>query len=137
MNEMIELHDSKLVAVSWADGVAVVMLSPAIVHRSEGRPGVDAGTVWWQAAMFTFRTPLISAHGELPVPVRSGSLHIGDEEHNNMIPATGVFTAAIKLNLDLTDRDHLIVTADQLLISLTGDAHQEGKFEPASKSSHQ
>ena len=133
MNEMIELHDSKLVAVSWADGVVVVMLSPACVHRSEGRPGVDAGTVWRQSAMFTMTDAVVSAHGVLPVTVRGGSLQIGTEEHQNIIPAAGVFSASVKLKLDLNDRDHLMVTAGQLLITLTGEAEYLEKFEPAGR----
>ena len=131
MNEMIDLRDSKLVAVSWADGVAVVMLGPAFIHRSEGRPGVDAGTVWRQSAMFTLTNALVSAHALLPESVRSGSLRIGAELRENIIPAAGVFSAAVELRLDLNDKDHLNVTGDQIMITLTGEPELVENFPGA------
>lgn len=130
MNEMIELHDSELVAISWADGVAIILLRPVHLHRSEGRPGIDAGTVWLQEAMFTVTDATISAHGKLPATVRDGSLRIGTEVRENLIPAAGVFIANIELKLVLDGSDHFTVKCEQLMVTLTGEAAQLEKFEP-------
>lgn len=131
MNEMIELHDSQLVAFSWADGVAIILLRPVHVHRSEGRPGVDAGTVWLQEAMFTVTNAAVSALGKLPARVLDGSMRVGIEMRKNLIPSAGVFVADIELKLSLQGADHLTVRCDQLMVTLTGQAEFAENFEPA------
>src|SRR5690349_21079959 len=45
----IEWHDSELVAVTGQPAALVLDLR-AVVHRSPGEPGADAGTVWVQPA---------------------------------------------------------------------------------------
>jgi hypothetical protein len=130
MNEMIDLRDSKVLALSWADGAAIILFRPVHVHRSEGRPGVDAGTVWLQEVMLTVTDALISAHGKLPAIVNDGSLSIGAEVHKNLIPAAGVFAGEITLELTLNGTEHLKLKCDQLMITLTGEAEYLEKFEP-------
>src|ERR1039458_6000080 len=99
MNEMIELHDSEVLAFSGADGAAIILLRPAYLHRLEWRPGLDAGTVWMQEVMLTVTNALVSAQGKLPAALKDGSLRIGTEVHQNLIPAAGVFAADIMLEL--------------------------------------
>lgn len=131
MNEMIELHDSGLFALSWADGVAIILLRPVYVHRSEGRPGIDAGTVWLQEAMFTVTNVTISAQGALPSTIETGSLTVGAEVRENAIPAAGVLVGKIKLDLRLMNgTDYFTVDCDQLMITLTGEAKFLENFDP-------
>src|ERR1700677_5251750 len=130
MNELIELHDSQLLALSCADGAAIILLRPVRLHRSEGSPGRDAGTVWQQELMLTVTNALVSVHGRLPAAIGSGSLRIGTETHQNFIPAAGVFADEIRLGLTLNGTDHLKVNCDQLMITLTGEAASPEKFEP-------
>lgn len=131
MNEMLELHDSEIVAFSWADGVAIILLRPVHVHRSEGSPGVDAGTVWLQEAMFTVTNASVSAQGRLPAKVQDGTLRVGTEVRRNIIPSAGVFVGDIELELALKGADRLKVKCDQLMITLTGQAEQLEEFQPA------
>ncbi len=131
MNEMIELHDSALFAISWADGVAIILLRPVHVHRSEGRPGIDAGTVWLQEAMFTVTNVTINAHGSLPATIMGGSLAVGAEVRENLIPAAGVLVGKIKLELKLDNARYFTVDCEQLMITLTGEAKFLENFEPA------
>jgi len=131
MNQVIELHDSSIVAVSWADGVAIVMLCPVFVHRSEGRPGVQPGTVCQRTAMFTITNATVSAKGRLPAAVRAASLRIGTIDYLDVLPEEGMYADDIKLALDLSETEHLIVTGDQLLVNLTGEPSHLENFPAA------
>ena len=53
MNEAIELHDSDLAAVKVAGDAVILCFHPAYIHRSAGKPGIDAGTGWTQDATIT------------------------------------------------------------------------------------
>jgi hypothetical protein len=44
-NRAIEIHDSILASVSIAQGRAELTFSSVYIHQSEGKPGIDAGTV--------------------------------------------------------------------------------------------
>src|SRR4051812_42195582 len=77
MKQSIELHDSKLAAVSFRSGEAVVSFSPAYIHRSTGRPGIDAGTVWVQPVTLTIGgASLVSTPTSLPATVSGGYIRI-------------------------------------------------------------
>jgi hypothetical protein len=53
-NAAVEIHDSTLESIETHSEVLVAMLS-AYVHRSSGRPGIDAGTGWSQTVRLRFR----------------------------------------------------------------------------------
>jgi hypothetical protein len=46
MNTNIELHDSVVANIATLEGAAIVSFQPAYLHKSEGRPGFDAGSGW-------------------------------------------------------------------------------------------
>jgi hypothetical protein len=50
-NQFVELHDSEL-AVLWFEHneEAILIFSSLYVHESEGKPGIDDGTGWFQRA---------------------------------------------------------------------------------------
>jgi hypothetical protein len=123
MNERIELHDSNLAAVTISGEEAVVSFAPAYIHRSAGRPGVDAGTGWWQQAMLTFAgASLHSQPGKIPATVSEGYLRIGSKSHSNIIPANGDFHGAIEFSIRLCTAESLILRAQHVRIRLLGEA---------------
>lgn len=87
MNAAIELHDSVVEAINVTCGAVTIKLS-AYVHRTEGRPGIDAGSGWSQDVELAFGngavehrpnnfpctlfrsevTGLIGATGMIPLP---------------------------------------------------------------------
>ncbi len=122
LNSGIELHDSHLAAISFADGVAVVSLSPVYVHRSVGRPGVDSGSGWLQSATLTLgNASLVSRPVLLPATISEGSLRIGSEAHANLIPAAGIFTGAIELSLVLSHGGPVTIHGQRICIQLHGE----------------
>jgi len=101
--------------------VAVVSLSPAYVHHSLCRPGVDPGSGWLQAATLTLgNASRVSPPVLLPAAISDGTLRIGSEGHANIIPAAGIFAAAIELSLVLSHGGVVTIHGQRLCIQLHG-----------------
>jgi hypothetical protein len=65
----------------------VVEFSPAYVHKSHGKPGIDAGTGWVQNARLTLTGATVSGdRPSLPGALWDGSLLVGGSEHDNVVP---------------------------------------------------
>lgn len=54
MNSALEFHDSDVEAIAGSGDSLRVVLSGAYVHRSAGRPGIDAGAGYIQPAVLVF-----------------------------------------------------------------------------------
>lgn len=54
MNKALEIHDSTLDEIRKETASATLYLNKAIVHRSEGEPGIDKGTCWVQSIEIKF-----------------------------------------------------------------------------------
>ena len=73
----VALAESKLVSVA-AEGETVRVLLDALVHVSQGLPGVDGGTSWEQQVELAFEQAVIDRHpGELPLWLEGGGLAQG------------------------------------------------------------
>lgn len=55
LNRAIEIHDSVLASVSFAQGEAQLHFSSVYIHQSEGAPLRDAGSGWVQKAVLRIR----------------------------------------------------------------------------------
>ncbi len=131
MNEGIELHDSELAAVTCSDGEAVVLLSPAYIHRSVGTPCVDAGSGWLQQATLTISSAsLSSTPTALPATISEGSLRIASAEHSNVIPANRTFAGAIEFFLVLSTGEAVAIRGQRISIQLHGESSFVENFGP-------
>ena len=54
MNAALEFHDSEVALVAGADHTLKIQFSAAYIHRSSGRPGIDAGAGYIQPAELVF-----------------------------------------------------------------------------------
>jgi len=106
MNQMIELHDSKI-AVIWFDhGAAIMIFSHAYIHRSEGEPGIDSGTGWSQRAELVIdEATQIDLPRAWPCKIYDGLLELNGVVHENEIPIPLVSGGSVRLKLDLADDD--------------------------------
>lgn len=87
MNRLIEIHDSTLGAVVAHGTDVEVHFSPAYVHASEGKPGVDRGTGWTQHAVLHMRNGRIEqSPSDVPLTLMDGDLIVGGDRHDNTIP---------------------------------------------------
>lgn len=78
MNSAIELHDSHVQSVESTDGVVRIVLSNAYVHRSTGKPGIDPGNGYSQAAELVFFNATSSdLTSECSGSISDGSVQIG------------------------------------------------------------
>lgn len=84
---VIQLRGSQIEAVTTDKPVINVRFAPALLVKSEGVPGVDASTLWRQAAVLAFRNGEIE--GELPsFPARlaGGKITVNRVSYVDMIP---------------------------------------------------
>ena len=105
-NREIELHDSEIATIFYFDGSTVIIFSHAYVHVSEGEPGRDAGSGWYQRAELVIgEAPEFEMDCIWPCEVHDGSLLLGDVEHSNMLPIPLEHGGSAKLRLEVSDDD--------------------------------
>lgn len=54
LNCIIELHDSEVEAITQIGERMMISFSAAYIHKSEGKPRIDPGNGWTQAAQLAF-----------------------------------------------------------------------------------
>lgn len=75
LNAAIELHDSVVESFVHSEGAIQIALC-AYIHKSEGKPGVDAGSGFVQNVTIEFGTVQIDGDiGDLPADIYSGSFY--------------------------------------------------------------
>src|SRR6266850_406680 len=96
-NRSIEMHDSKLQSIAVSTGYVVLEFSPAYIHQSAGRPGIDAGTGWTQRAVVRVRGDVVSGSlTELPCRLSSGWITLNEHHYENEIPIPLSFDGDVK-----------------------------------------
>ena len=86
MNVAIELHDSTVTALTIEPPLVRLMLN-TYVHKSPGRPGVDAGTGWLQEAVLEIEGGVMQGEFDhLPWDLDDGWCQIGDARFDNHVP---------------------------------------------------
>lgn len=123
MDASVELHDSDLAEIR-ADGSAIdLVLTPAYVHRwnSEngrrvGRGLVQTARLRIQNATTSFARPLA-----LPCTITDGELRASGCAHENLLPAPLEASGRVRLRLELSDGNELIVDGDGITLALEGE----------------
>jgi len=130
-NSVIELHDSTISAVSQQEGAVIIYFSPAYIHKSKQRPGIDAGTDWVQDVKLTIDDALI--HGRMPTlpeDVLDGDVVIGSDEHQNSIPIPLAGVQSITLHVEYCTGDHMTIKGIGALLELMGECKYVEDFVP-------
>ena len=132
MNQAIELHDSDLVSIKSIGDSVVLAFAPAYIHCSSGRPGIDSGTGWTQAATLAIRSASAFSPVTLPAEVSSGWLRVGHEVYQNVIPV-GTFDGAIEFSAiafakDFLVRNDITIRCSHLTITLEGEPSHVEEF---------
>jgi hypothetical protein len=140
MNQLIELHDSKIGGIFSSGSTMVVAFTSAYIHRSDGIPSIDPGTGWIQQAEFVIRTAEKRTHPALgPADVTDGCLTLGDRILDNMIPIPLDFDGEVVLTLELCDptsaRFERILRGVGAKLTLLGDAQYVERFPGAAQGS--
>jgi hypothetical protein len=118
-NASIELHDSDLDGIDQAPTSLSIRLR-AYVHRSNGQPGVNAGTGWCQSATVTFSNGRLDTRPiELPATIYDGHLRIGGDDFY-LIPCPFAREADTSFSLIFSNCDRLRITATGLTVAFSG-----------------
>ncbi len=139
MNSAIELHDSECLQVEVGDDGTGFVLLDAYVHRSEGRPGWEAGEGGIQRVRLTFQNVAINGLvGDLPAYIYEGSLATGDAVLDNMIelPASYPEESIFKIMLS-EDARVLTVSGTNVNLLIEGEFRYVERFSPGSPRSAQ
>lgn len=131
MNRAIELHDTVVGRIETTGDVVIVELSPAYVHKSNGRPGWDAGMGAWQHAVLRFvgasiddqRQTFASLAGEhptLPEYLGDGTLHVGGCVYPNLIPIP-LAGGPAELHMVFGSGHELTIRAESIALELVGE----------------
>jgi hypothetical protein len=132
-NRAVELHDSEVATIFYFYGAAVVVFSHAYIHESEGSPGRDAGSGWWQRAEL-----VIEEASEIELPeawsceICNGSLFLDEVEHSNVFPVSLPTHASSRLKIQVRDAndDYKVVeiVGQKARLTLLGERQYVEKF---------
>ncbi len=132
LNSLIELHDSKVAAISENNGQVTVFFSHAYVHTSEGRPGWDKGSGYWQAAALTFAEGSIESDAtELIGDIWEGDLEFDGQVYENEIPMPFDHTGPVTLRLHIDVPAKIIIRGKKAVLTLIGEAVYVEEFPGA------
>jgi hypothetical protein len=129
MNSKIELHDSEVSRIHEIGRSVDIEFSPAYVHKSRGKRGIDAGTGWVQNARLRFTGATVSGdRPSLPVTLWDGSLLVGGLEHDNVVPIPLAARGPVELRLVFASGQEIVVSAESIELELIGEASYVEEF---------
>jgi hypothetical protein len=130
MNSAIELHDSKIEAMRMSGGDLHLVFSSAYVHRSAGRPGIDAGSGHVEPAEMVFAGASFSESGGTCIgPVSDGSLSVENGKFENFIPLPLGLSGRVSATIAFSSGSVLAVTATGVSYQATGPARFVEAYE--------
>lgn len=122
MNRSIEFHDSTIARVDDEGSVAIIFLRPAYIHESDGEPGVDAGNgIVQDVELRISDAEIISAPTIYPCNIDSGTLKVGNQLHDNLIPLPRLGSDAIVFECATIQNERLYIRGTGVAVVLTGE----------------
>jgi hypothetical protein len=118
----IEIYDSTLGSVAEDGRHVVIELKPAYIHRSTGTPGVDPGGGWAQDAILRVENGTIDGSvPEVPCDLWEGSLQVGNQRIENIIPLPLDYQGAVTLLLVAQDESRVVIRGSAIFATLVGE----------------
>jgi hypothetical protein len=118
----IEIYDSTLASVVDDGRNVVVALKPAYIHRSTGTPGVDPGGGWAQDVILRLENGTIDGSlPEMPCDLWEGSLQVGNQKNENIIPLPLDYRGAVTLILVPQDESRVVIRGSAVFAILVGE----------------
>jgi len=132
-NRIIEIHDSVLEKISLSQGKAELHFSSVYIHRSEGRPGIDAGSGWVQRAILRIDgAELRGTFPEFPVDLANGQIKLGEHCTENEIPIPLCYKGTFELRLEpkWQSQEVMTFTGRGAELELIGEPEYVEEFRP-------
>ena len=129
-NAGVEIHDSTLERIE-PHGPDLVAVFHAYVHRSSGRPGIDAGTGWVQRLRLHFQSA--SATGDMsaiPMDLLGGRLILSNKVFNNVFPMPLDHEGPSRIELETWNDAKIVVEGRKLTAVFVGPAEYVEEFKP-------
>jgi hypothetical protein len=117
-NEALELEDALVLGVRL-DGSTLLVALRAELHRSAGRPGIDAGTRWSQEAGLVITDAVFALPPDGKGRIGAAEIVVGDETFTRLLPLPLDRAARVKIELR-GDRDTLQIGGSRLQVRLVG-----------------
>jgi hypothetical protein len=131
VNAALELHDSVVMSVEQTREGVVVRLA-AYVHRSEGRPGIDAGVGVSQMVDLTFADGIVEKRfDQLPCTLWAGRIFFGTAALDELIPIPTSLTGALRFEAEGQDGGQLIIRSSGLDVVATSEGVYVEEFPGA------
>ena len=123
MKSALEFHGSDVVELRHADATLQIIFEPAYVHRSTGRPGVDAGSGFLQPAEIAF-TGAKASEKDPPCTgaIAEGLVVVAGKKYDSVLPVP--FEASGKITAEFTFESGAVlsITAMGVSCASTGPA---------------
>lgn len=122
MNAAIEFHDSTVSEISVFDGTAIVHFNPAYIHKSDGRPGRDAGTGWLhEARLLVEAAVVIGDSPDFPCKIASGEVLENGNRHDGLIQLPFETNSAVEVRLLWATSDSTSIKGSRARVELVGE----------------
>ena len=128
--QAIEIHDSTLGSVSSRVNDVLLNFTKVYIHRSEGTPGIDAGSGWVQKACLCIADATITQSlSALPVELLNGHVKCG-EVIIKMIPLPFDCSGPVEVRLETWNDGVLHVMGKSARLELIGEPKYVEQFPP-------
>jgi hypothetical protein len=122
MPDWLEFHDSDLTQVTTTEGQIACVLD-TYIHRWESGPGGWVGTGWMQQVRIVLSgAPAPPALPLLPEEIADGSLLLGEEDANGLVPVPFQASGKVRLWLQLGTADEIALSGTAVRIEAIADA---------------
>ena len=130
MKAALEFHDSDVVELREVDGTLHLIFEPAYVHRSEGRPGVDAGSGFLQPAEIVFAgAKFTERDGPCKGSISEALVSVSGKKYDSVFPLP--FNASGRVSAEFTFESGAVlsVTATGVSCASTGPAELVDSYD--------
>ena len=118
MNKALEIHDSTLNEIKKNHSAIILCLGKAIMHHSEGEPGVDKGTCWIQTIEILLENArIINEPDDIPNDLDYGYFIINETKYDNVIKTPFKESGEIEIMFETFFNNELRINADKITIS--------------------
>lgn len=127
-NVVLEFHDSNVASVKAVDGGLQIFFGAAYAHRSNGEPGVEAGSGYIQAVEFLLREVTWTGALEQCIgAISDGELAV-DSRPIGLVPLPFRATGSVTLHLQFSNGSVLSVTGSYVQVYQSGPSRFVEKY---------
>jgi hypothetical protein len=130
LKSAIEFHDSDVVELRQVDTALHLVFEPAYVHKSDGRPGIDAGSGFLQPAEIVFAgAKFTEKDGPCKGSITEGVITVSGKKFDSVLPLP--YSASGKVSAEFTFESGAVlsVTGTGISCASTGPAELVDSYD--------